>query len=316
MSEGWTCSRCSTVNAADRFGCSNCGLLRHDAATVGSSAAGRVARHRRPRSRPNPRRSRPASRRRPPASPTGTRRRLRPHTRPRQKSSRAWSRRTATTAQQRQRPYRLWRRIPVGWLIFAVLIAGGAITGWYFNASRSTTGEITKAGDMTAADLRVGDCFDLKDPAADEIEDVTAGPCTAAHEFEMFFVGSMPAGDFPAESVFETYVTDNCYPAFSAVRRQALRRLRAVDVLACPDGEGWRAGDRLGAMCRVPPSCPRPDAVAEGLEPVAPSRQVAGVRRRTWPRSSTPRSAGSSGSRFPSSRRRSAGWPSPSSRPP
>ena len=42
---------------------------------------------------------------------------------------------------------------------------------------------------MTAADLRVGDCFDLKDPAADEIDDVTAGPCTAAHEFEMFFVG-------------------------------------------------------------------------------------------------------------------------------
>ena len=37
MSDEWTCSRCSTVNVAERFGCSNCGLLRHDIATVGSS---------------------------------------------------------------------------------------------------------------------------------------------------------------------------------------------------------------------------------------------------------------------------------------
>ena len=34
-------------------------------------------------------------------------------------------------------------------------------------------------------------------PAANEIDDVTAGPCTAAHEFEMFFVGSMPEGEYP-----------------------------------------------------------------------------------------------------------------------
>ena len=144
----------------------------------------------------------------------------------------------------------LWRRIPIGWLIFAVLIAGGAITGWYFNASRSTTGEITKAGDMTAADLRVGDCFDLKDPAANEIEDVTAGPCTAAHEFEMFFVGTMPAGEFPAETVFETYVNDNCGPAFGTYVGKPYADSELSMYWLAPTDEGWRAGDH-SVQCAV-----------------------------------------------------------------
>ena len=164
--------------------------------------------------------------------------------RPRPRPSRSWVPPDGDQAAAASAAIPIWRRIPIGWLIFALLIGGGAIVGWYFNASRSSTGEITKAGDMTAADLRVGDCFDLKDPAADEIEDVTAGPCTAAHEFEMFFVGSMPEGDFPAESVFETYVTDNCYPAFGAYIGKAYADSELAMYWLAPTDDGWRAGDR------------------------------------------------------------------------
>ena len=104
MSEGWTCSRCSTVNAADRFGCSNCGLLRHDAATVGSSAPGRVARHADRRSR----RARPVEASEPTptagvaaAVPDLLRRRIR---RPRRTRDGRGYRTASTTAQQRQQP--------------------------------------------------------------------------------------------------------------------------------------------------------------------------------------------------------------------
>ena len=104
MAEGWTCSRCSTVNAADRFGCSNCGLLRHDAATVGSSAPGRVARLADRAARARTRRGRrPASRGRR-ADDDRQRRRRVPD--PIGDRRRAGSRRTATTAQQRQQPNR------------------------------------------------------------------------------------------------------------------------------------------------------------------------------------------------------------------
>jgi len=249
MSEGWTCNRCSTVNAADRFGCSNCGLLRHDAATVGSSA---------PAAWPGTPTDEPTQ--------STTVEAGEPTTTAGVAQDYATSAGTAyatspgvvtgvvppdgeyAAAAPAATPF--WRRIPVGWLIFAVLIAGGAITGWYFNASRSTTGEITKAGDMTAADLRVGDCFDLKDPAANEIEDVTAGPCTAAHEFEMFFVGTMPGGDFPAETVFEAYVNDNCGPAFGTYVGKPYADSELSMYWLAPTEEGWRSGDH-SVQCAV-----------------------------------------------------------------
>ena len=160
----------------------------------------------------------------------------------------------------------IWRRIPIGWLVVAVFVAGGAVVGWYFNASRSSSGEITKTGDMMAVDLRVGDCFDLKDPAANEIEDVTASPCTVAHEFEMFFVGSLPEGAFPPDSVFETYVTAELLPGVRDVHRQGLRRVRAGHVLARPDERSLERRRPLGPMRGVPPGGQPPDQVVEGFE--------------------------------------------------
>ena len=175
-------SRCSTVNAADRFGCSNCGLLRHDAATFGSSAeAGSPAWPTEQPTEPAPvciRLARLADRAAdgptsrsgradvadraaagPPAPP--------PAYLTSSEADAGWVPRTATREQRRTARTPL-ATDPDRLGDVAVIVGGGAVAGWYFNASRSSTGEITKAGDMTAADLRVGDCFDLKDPAANE----------------------------------------------------------------------------------------------------------------------------------------------------
>jgi hypothetical protein len=235
MSEGWTCTRCSTVNAADRFGCSNCGLLRHDAATVGSSVEAGW-----PRS-PTEEPTEPTTFEAREPTATASVAAEYPTT---SETVAGWVPPDGDHGAAASAAKPIWRRIPVGWLIIALFVGGGAIAGWYFNASRSSSGEITKAGDLTAADLRVGDCFDLKDPAANEVEDVTAGPCTVAHEFEMFFVGSVPEGEFPAESVFETYVTDNCYPAFGAYIGKAYTDSELSMYWLAPTAEGWRAGDR------------------------------------------------------------------------
>jgi hypothetical protein len=224
------------VNAADRFGCSNCGLLRHDIATVGSSLqAGSPGTPTEEPTQPAPAEASEPTTAGVAAEPPTSSEPVAGWVQPNGDYGDYGAAAPATTP--------LWRRIPIGWLIFAVLVGGGAITGWYFNASRSTTGEITKAGDMTAADLRVGDCFVLKDPASNEVDDVTAGPCTAAHEFEMFFVGSMPEGAYPAQSAFETYLTDNCYPAFDAYIGKSHTDSELEIYWLTPTDEGWRAGD-------------------------------------------------------------------------
>ena len=241
MSEGWTCSRCATVNDDSRFGCSNCGLLRHDAASVGSSQpAGDAI----PRSDPPTAAYGGAI-----AEPTPLAGGSAEDTTPSQPGL-GWVPPDADQAAAAPAAMPIWRRIPVGWLVVALFVAGTAVVGWYFNASRSSTGEITKSGDMTAVDLRVGDCFDLKDPAADEVEDVTAGPCTVAHEFEMFFVGSLPEGAFPAQSVFDTYVTDNCYPAFAAYVGTAYTESELEMYWLAPTADAWGGGDR-SVQCAV-----------------------------------------------------------------
>jgi Septum formation len=138
----------------------------------------------------------------------------------------------------------LWRRIPVGWLIVALLVVGGGIVGYVFNASRSSTGEISRSGDLTANDLRVGDCFDLKDPEAEEIFDVTAHPCTEAHEYEVFFVGTLTGGDYPTEDAMTTFLVDNCGPAFDTYIGKAYADSALDFSWLSPSPESWRDGDR------------------------------------------------------------------------
>jgi hypothetical protein len=146
------------------------------------------------------------------------------------------------TAPSASRP--LWRRIPLQWLIFAVIMAAGGIGGAIANANRSSSGEIIKGGDLTAADLGVGDCFDLKDPAADEIDEVTAGPCSDAHEYEMFFVGAMPEGSYPADEAMDAFFEANCTGAFDAYIGKAYADSKLEVFTLYPTEEAWRAGDR------------------------------------------------------------------------
>jgi hypothetical protein len=160
-------------------------------------------------------------------------------------------------------PVPLWRRFPIGLVVFLVLVVGGGISSWYFGAGRADTGEIAKPGDLTATDLRVGDCFDLKDPTAEEIEDVAARPCAQAHEFELFFTGSLPEGAYPPQSVFDAYMQDNCMPAFLAFVGKAYEDSELDVYWLTPTTEAWGQGDR-SVQCVV--SHPRIHQLTESLK--------------------------------------------------
>ena len=143
-----------------------------------------------------------------------------------------------------------WRRIPLTWLVVGLFILGGAVAGWYFNASRSATGEISRAGDLNANDLRVGDCFDLKDASADTIEDVRAVQCASEHEYELYFVGNMPDGAYPGNEGFESFVADNCDPAFATYVGKTYEASELDVYWLQPTDDAWRAGDHA-IQCAV-----------------------------------------------------------------
>jgi hypothetical protein len=233
MIEGWTCSRCSTSNAELSLVCSTCGTTRPD---DGPAAA--VA----PVPEPPPAAAGAAG------EPSTDGERVDaavPWAPPTTSDGVAgWIGPDGMPVGEPAKPRPLWRRIPVGFLLVALIVAGAAVAGWYFGAGRSSSGEITRSGDLMAGDLRVGDCFDLKDPSADEVEDVTAVPCTVEHEYETVFVGSLPEGDYPPEEVFETYVEDNCAPAFDAYVGRPLPESELDIFWLFPTDDAWRSGDR------------------------------------------------------------------------
>ena len=126
------------------------------------------------------------------------------------------------------------------WIPIVIVVVGAGIL---FAARRDEGGQIVGAGDMEVTDVVAGDCFDLKDPDEEEIADVTAKPCTEPHEFEMFFVGNLPDGDFPADSVINAYLEAECIPAFDAYVGLPYVQSQLDIFPLIPSPGGWSAGD-------------------------------------------------------------------------
>jgi len=167
------------------------------------------------------------------------------------------------------RPF--WRRIPAGWLIAGALVLVSAVAGWFLYASQSATGEpevapaeptqvhtgvatpdeIDELGDLNSnefniddsVDLRVGDCFDIKDWSA-EIEHVKAVPCTTEHELELFYVGAMGKRSHPTEDAVLDYVIEYCDSALGDYVGKAPDDSALEYIWLVPTDDAWRSGDR------------------------------------------------------------------------
>jgi Septum formation len=265
MNERWTCARCSAENESWAVGCAKCGTVRADLSVAGAqSDATTPATPTSPSEGSPPADSTPAWGAPPQAqSPTPT-----PTPTP------AWGGQVAQPASTSAVPPEeiaaisagatpsstptglegyapppvakepLWKRLPLGLIVIGFFIAAGAVGGLIFNASRGESGEITKTGDLAATDLRAGDCFDLKDPSAEEIGDVTGIPCTAEHEYETFFIGTMPEGPFPNDDGFIAWLDGNCRPAFETYVGMAYENSELDIFWLQPTSEAWNDGDR------------------------------------------------------------------------
>jgi hypothetical protein len=226
MAKRWKCARCSTENDEGVLTCSNCRMIRGGVVVPGSFS----------QPAPDPMPGWPATTATLPPSEVGPR----PDASPDESVEPA----TAPPASSG-----LSLRNPRHWLIFAlvaVLVGLWVLT----NDIRSSSGEIIKFGALNARDLRVGDCFDLPDPAAEEISDVTVGPCSGAHEYEMYFVGPVPGSSYPSEDQWEPLFDSNCIASFEAYVGAPYDDSDLEIYWLGPGEEAWFAGDRF-IQCSV-----------------------------------------------------------------
>jgi hypothetical protein len=163
-----------------------------------------------------------------------------------------------------------------GWLSLALRFAWIPVVlivlaaGWYFSARRDDSGQIANVGDMQVEDLRVGDCFDLKDPEATEVAEVEAKPCTTAHKYELFHDADMPDGEFPSDAAVETFVQAECVPAFTAYVGMDYADSALYFSWFAPSTETWDDGDRT-VQC----AAYEPDANLDPIEVTGTFRNAA-----------------------------------------
>jgi hypothetical protein len=133
---------------------------------------------------------------------------------------------------------------------WVILLVSVPVAGFFINAQRGSEGEITRSGSLAITDLRVGDCFDLQDASADQVQDVIARPCGESHQYELIHVGSMPSGAYPNDAVMAAWLGGNCVPAFEAYLGITYDLSRYDISWFQPTADGWDKGDR-SVQCAV-----------------------------------------------------------------
>lgn len=143
--------------------------------------------------------------------------------------------------QSRPRPKWLSLLTRFGWVGVVIAIA---VVGVVLNARRDDSGQIAAGGNLQIQDLRIGDCFNLKDEAADSVSDVDAKPCGESHKYELYHVASMGEGDYPSDDQLSGFAEQECVGAFTDYVGTTYETSALDVVYFTPSRDAWDGGDR------------------------------------------------------------------------
>ena len=155
----------------------------------------------------------------------------------------------------RRRGLRLAEAGFVGGILWSVVLVGAvALVLWRQNglaAVRGEDGQVIRAGRVTTADVRAGDCLVLPGPATASGW-MQVSSCGVGHTGEVYDVRALANGPYPGAEGLRAAATAECAVAWhdgfpAAVRNAATAEAGAMAVLV-PTEAGWNAGDR-GISC-------------------------------------------------------------------
>ena len=96
---------------------------------------------------------------------------------------------------------------------------------------------------VSADDLKVGTCFNIPDGTS--ISTVEQHSCTESHNGEVFFVGEYDGESFPISISLDSYIDDNCVPAFGSYVGTAFEDAADLTIgYFHPNRDGWDDGER------------------------------------------------------------------------
>lgn len=221
MASSWTCARCSAQNDEGAVSCRSCGMIRGGVVTQPNVLTPPV---------PIPGVPAPGGY---PGAPVPT----------------------AAPSQRRSLVAGIIGNLGIRLVVLLVFVVIGGVAAYISNASRDSSGTITKAGDMALSDLLVGDCFDLpKDAggpdASATIKKTTAIPCGQAHHYEVFYRGDLTFGAYPTDTELNDWTDQYCTPAFEAYVGTTTAATTLTYYYFFPSEASWSSGDR-GIQCSL-----------------------------------------------------------------
>lgn len=96
---------------------------------------------------------------------------------------------------------------------------------------------------VAANDLRVGDCFTIPDGTT--VATVERLACTQTHNAEVIFVGEYTGASFPISLSLNSYVEEQCVPAFETYVGRPIDAAAELSLAYLhPTRDSWDGGDR------------------------------------------------------------------------
>jgi hypothetical protein len=149
------------------------------------------------------------------------------------------------------------RGLAIAGLILSVVWAGVFVLVGVTNSGsatrQSSTGKITHRGDLGVFALSVGDCFDNPTNTQD-IESVTAIPCTQAHDSQVFakFDLSGSDSDYPTQQAMTQQADSGCNARTGSIDKTKTTAAMDIRVLF-PEQDAWADGQRTVSCLIVNP---------------------------------------------------------------
>jgi hypothetical protein len=148
-----------------------------------------------------------------------------------------------------------------GWVGVVVAIA---VVGVVLNARRDDAGQIAAGGNLQIQDLRIGDCFNLKDETADSVTDVDAKPCAESHKYELYHVAVMGEGEYPSDDQLSAFAEQECVGTFTGYVGMTYETSALDVVYFTPSSDAWDDGDRSVQCAAYDPGNPAAVGTLQG----------------------------------------------------
>lgn len=143
--------------------------------------------------------------------------------------------------------------MPRSTIIFWVVVIGFIAWIYLGGAKRDDDGQLISEGSVDVFDIRVGDCTRQINTGdeSEEIENVSAVPCSEPHDIEFYSNFNLTQSTFPGIDIIEETALETCLDAFEGFVGIPYEESALDITYMYPTAESWNRQNDREIICAV-----------------------------------------------------------------